>query len=173
MAPWRTGYRPVCCAARTLSWPHASAGDRLPASIGDQGVENDGADRLREARRGNDAGNDEANRKDAQGTDEQCDREREPRNRDAGREVALACKSCNQDNRDSPCIASGIRTSGIRTEKTASESRCYIPFERLIRLIKVAIYAAPNPLSIFTTLTFGEHELSIPKRAANPPNDAP
>jgi hypothetical protein len=37
----------------------------------------------------------------------------------------------------------------------------------------VAAYAAPNPLSIFTTTTPGAHELSIPNSAAIPPNDAP
>ena len=37
----------------------------------------------------------------------------------------------------------------------------------------VAAYAAPNPLSMFTTTTPGAHELSIARRAAMPPKDAP
>jgi len=31
----------------------------------------------------------------------------------------------------------------------------------------------PNPLSMFTTLTFGEQVFSIPSNAAIPPSDAP
>ena len=36
------------------------------------------------------------------------------------------------------------------------------------RQIMVATYAAPKPLSILTTVTLGEQELSIPNSAANP-----
>ena len=41
------------------------------------------------------------------------------------------------------------------------------------RLISDATYPAPNPLSIFTTLTFDAHEFIIPKSAAKPLNAAP
>ena len=41
------------------------------------------------------------------------------------------------------------------------------------RLISDATYPAPNPLSMFTTLTFEAHELSMPRSAAMPLNDAP
>ena len=41
------------------------------------------------------------------------------------------------------------------------------------RLISDATYPAPNPLSIFTTLTFDAQEFSIPSSAAIPLNDAP
>src|ERR1051325_3593963 len=41
------------------------------------------------------------------------------------------------------------------------------------RLIRLATKPAPNPLSIFTTVTFDAHELSIPSSAAKPSNDAP
>ena len=41
------------------------------------------------------------------------------------------------------------------------------------RLINDAIQAAPKPLSIFTTLTFGEQVFNMPRSAATPPNDAP
>ena len=36
------------------------------------------------------------------------------------------------------------------------------------RLISAATYPAPNPLSIFTTLTFEAHEFIIPNNAATP-----
>ena len=42
-----------------------------------------------------------------------------------------------------------------------------------LRLIKLATNPAPNPLSIFTTVTFDAHELSIPSSAATPPKEAP
>ncbi len=45
-----------------------------------------------------------------------------------------------------------------------------IPYSRLI---KAATYPAPNPLSIFTTLTFEAQEFIIPKSAARPLNAAP
>lgn len=41
------------------------------------------------------------------------------------------------------------------------------------RLIHDATHAAPNPLSILTTVTFDEQELSIPSSAAKPPKLAP
>jgi hypothetical protein len=41
------------------------------------------------------------------------------------------------------------------------------------RLISDATYPAPNPLSMFTTLTFDAHEFIIPSNAAMPWNDAP
>src|SRR5215212_3201182 len=41
------------------------------------------------------------------------------------------------------------------------------------RLMRLATNPAPKPLSIFTTVTFEEHEFNIPRRAATPPNDAP
>jgi hypothetical protein len=41
------------------------------------------------------------------------------------------------------------------------------------RLISDATYPAPNPLSMFTTLTFEAHEFSMPNSAAIPLNDAP
>src|SRR5215472_16959544 len=41
------------------------------------------------------------------------------------------------------------------------------------RLISEATYPAPNPLSIFTTLTFDAQEFSIPNSAARPPKEAP
>ena len=40
-------------------------------------------------------------------------------------------------------------------------------------LIMLAIYPAPNPLSMFTTLTPLAQELSMDKRADKPPKDAP
>src|SRR5438128_559067 len=40
-------------------------------------------------------------------------------------------------------------------------------------LIKLAILAAPNPLSMFTTATPDEQLLSIPRNAAIPPKLAP
>src|SRR6266849_7259155 len=40
-------------------------------------------------------------------------------------------------------------------------------------LINAATYPAPNPLSIFTTLTFEAHEFIIPNSAASPLNAAP
>jgi len=43
----------------------------------------------------------------------------------------------------------------------------------LDRLIRVAAAAAPNPLSIFTTVTPAAQELSMAKRAATPPKLAP
>ena len=39
--------------------------------------------------------------------------------------------------------------------------------------ITPAAYPAPNPLSMFTTVTPAAHELSIARRAARPPNEAP
>ena len=39
--------------------------------------------------------------------------------------------------------------------------------------MSVAVYAAPNPLSMLTTVTLGEQELSMPRRAAEPANEAP
>jgi hypothetical protein len=41
------------------------------------------------------------------------------------------------------------------------------------RLIADATRAAPNPLSIFTTVTFEAHEFSMPSSAATPPKLAP
>jgi hypothetical protein len=41
------------------------------------------------------------------------------------------------------------------------------------RLISAATYPAPNPLSIFTTLTLEAQEFIIPKSAARPLNAAP
>ena len=41
------------------------------------------------------------------------------------------------------------------------------------RLMSDATYPAPNPLSIFTTLTLEAHEFSMPSSAAIPLNDAP
>jgi hypothetical protein len=41
------------------------------------------------------------------------------------------------------------------------------------RLMSDATYPAPNPLSIFTTLTLEAHEFNIPRSAAIPLNDAP
>lgn len=41
------------------------------------------------------------------------------------------------------------------------------------RLINAATYPAPNPLSIFTTLTFDAHEFIIPNNAATPLKAAP
>jgi len=40
-------------------------------------------------------------------------------------------------------------------------------------LIMLARYPAPNPLSMFTTLTPLAQELSMERRAESPPNDAP
>src|SRR5207249_179808 len=39
--------------------------------------------------------------------------------------------------------------------------------------MRLAAAAAPNPLSMFTTVTPAAHELSMPSRAAIPPNEAP
>ncbi len=44
---------------------------------------------------------------------------------------------------------------------------------RFYLFIRLAAYAAPNPLSIFTTVTPAAQELSMPSRAAIPPNEAP
>ncbi len=41
------------------------------------------------------------------------------------------------------------------------------------RLINAATYPAPNPLSIFTTLTFDAQEFIMPNKAASPLNAAP
>jgi hypothetical protein len=41
------------------------------------------------------------------------------------------------------------------------------------RLINEATYPAPNPLSMFTTLTFDAHEFIMPSNAARPLKDAP
>lgn len=41
------------------------------------------------------------------------------------------------------------------------------------RPMSVARYPAPNPLSIFTTVTFGEHAFSIPSSAVTPSKAAP
>jgi len=41
------------------------------------------------------------------------------------------------------------------------------------RLMHDATQAAPNPLSIFTTVTLDAHEFSIPSSAATPPKLAP
>ena len=41
------------------------------------------------------------------------------------------------------------------------------------RLIMLATYPAPNPLSMFTTVTFDAHEFSIPSSAAIPCKLAP
>src|SRR5206468_8685920 len=41
------------------------------------------------------------------------------------------------------------------------------------RATRAANTPAPNPLSMFTTVTPGAQELSIASRAARPPNDAP
>ena len=43
----------------------------------------------------------------------------------------------------------------------------------LLRFIKLATKPAPKPLSIFTTVTFEAHELSMPSNAASPSNEAP
>ena len=48
------------------------------------------------------------------------------------------------------------------------QRRCYSS-----RLMIDATYPAPNPLSIFTTVTFDAHEFSIPSSAAIPLYDAP
>ena len=42
-----------------------------------------------------------------------------------------------------------------------------------LRLISAATYPAPNPLSMFTTLTFEAQEFIMPSRAASPSNAAP
>ena len=42
-----------------------------------------------------------------------------------------------------------------------------------LRFIRLATKPAPKPLSIFTTVTFDAHELSIPSNAATPPKEAP
>jgi hypothetical protein len=41
------------------------------------------------------------------------------------------------------------------------------------RLMSDATYPAPNPLSIFTTLTFDAQEFNMPSKAVSPWNDAP
>jgi hypothetical protein len=41
------------------------------------------------------------------------------------------------------------------------------------RQMRLAAAAAPKPLSILTTVTPAAQELSMPSRAASPPNDAP
>ena len=43
----------------------------------------------------------------------------------------------------------------------------------LFLFIKLATNPAPKPLSIFTTVTFEAHELSIASNAASPSNEAP
>ena len=45
--------------------------------------------------------------------------------------------------------------------------------DRHVRQIRLAAAAAPNPLSMFTTVTPAAHELSMPRSAASPPNAAP
>jgi len=60
---------------------------------------------------------------------------------------------------------------GIEMEQPGT-ARYALP-ARHARLIRVASAAAPNPLSMFTTPTFGAQLLSIASRAATPPNDAP
>ena len=57
-------------------------------------------------------------------------------------------------------IVSGRHSSGLRPDSNRP------PGYR--RLISAATYPAPNPLSIFTTLTFDAQELIIPKSAASP-----
>jgi len=42
-----------------------------------------------------------------------------------------------------------------------------------IRLMREAMQAAPNPLSMFTTETLGAQVFNIPRRAATPPKEAP
>jgi hypothetical protein len=44
---------------------------------------------------------------------------------------------------------------------------------RYSRLISDATYPAPNPLSMFTTLTFDAQEFIMPSKAARPLNEAP
>ncbi len=58
----------------------------------------------------------------------------------------------------------------LRIEQQDALSAHVVPRRRLIF---VACAAAPNPLSMLTTLTPGAHEFSMPRRAAMPPNDAP
>jgi len=63
---------------------------------------------------------------------------------------------------------------GIEVEQERSGSPGPPPAPLLqVRLIRVASAAALNPLSMFTTATFGAQLFSIASSAATPPNDAP
>src|SRR5262249_32484970 len=57
--------------------------------------------------------------------------------------------------------------------RLARARRERVPARVASALTRWAAKAAPNPLSMFTTATPGAHELSMPRRAARPRNEAP
>ena len=58
---------------------------------------------------------------------------------------------------------------GVSRGAVADESLC----GAALRATRAANTPAPKPLSMLTTVTPGAQELSIPSRAAIPPNEAP
>jgi hypothetical protein len=60
---------------------------------------------------------------------------------------------------------SGHRTDGRSNWATSPANHS--------RLMSDAMQAAPKPLSMLTTETFGEQVFNIPSNAATPPKDAP
>jgi hypothetical protein len=84
--------------------------------------------------------------------------------------------------------ASGVRDSGFAEqipnaslplcESRASNPKPHLPggtfrSQRQSRLIELARYPAPKPLSMLTTATLGAQLFSMPSRAARPPKLAP
>ncbi len=72
-------------------------------------------------------------------------------------------------------LARAPRPSGSRRRATPAAARCARARVRTVmpRQIRLAAAAAPNPLSMLTTVTPAAHELSMPSSAASPPNEAP
>ena len=73
-----------------------------------------------------------------------------------------------------------LRNSNVRSGFERGESALCVqialgpPFPAVIfRLIWAAMYPAPKPLSMFTTLTPSAQELSMVRRGASPPKEAP
>src|SRR6202034_124533 len=92
----------------------------------DHGIQNRGADRLRESGRWNDAGDEKSDRQDAQGADQQRKRETEPWNMNADRVVPLACKHHQgQDGRGERQLDDHVRSQDcLWTQRSGAE-----PFE--------------------------------------------
>lgn len=88
----------------------------------------------------------------------------------------LAPRQAGVEQRREEHVA-GDAGEGVEVEYARADHLRAAPvshFPRLhARLIKVASAAAPKPLSMFTTPTFGAQLFSIPSSAATPPKDAP
>ena len=86
----------------------------------------------------------------------------------AGREQPFAANGCKELAKPATMGCASAVLLGVLWVL-----RFFREVERYSRLINEATYPAPNPLSIFTTLTFEAHEFIIPSSAASPLKEAP